>query len=422
MVRNERKSDHTATFKLHKMNSKFIKFPILTLFVVTIVMSCNPKSKEFKDFKEVMDLENIEYTFINMDEYFPSKKIKKADQAFVFPQIRNIQLPESFNSNGIEYNSLKFIDSSYTQGLIIIQNDTIQYENYWRGQKENVRHISWSVSKSYVSALFGIAMEEGHIQSVEQTVDEYLPELKVSGYAGVKIKDVLQMSTGVGFDETYSDPNSDINRYWDGFGNGESQDEFAASLQNEIEPGTYNHYVSINTHVLGMIIVKATGKSLTEYLQEKIWKPIGAEFDAYWIADGEGMEMALGGLNACLRDYAKLGRLYLNNGNWNGKQIIPQSWIEASTHSTEEHLQANSENSSSPTFGYGYQWWIPDGDQGEIMAIGVFNQHIYINPTTNTVIVKNSANKNYYDGSNPYGSTSTHLEFYRKLAYSKLRK
>src|SRR5690554_6988255 len=112
-------------------------------------------------------------------------------------------------------------------------------------------------------------MEEGHIQSVEQTVDEYLPKLKVSGYAGVKIKDVLQMSTGVGFDETYSDPNSDINRYWDGFGNGESQDEFAASLKNEIEPGTYNHYVSINTHVLGMIIVKATGKSLTEYLQDR---------------------------------------------------------------------------------------------------------------------------------------------------------
>lgn len=160
-----------------------------------------------------------------------------------------------------------------------------------------------------------------------------------------------------------------------------------------------------------MIIVKATGKSLTEYLQEKIWKPIGAEFDAYWIADGEGMEMALGGLNAALRDYAKLGRLYLNKGNWNGKQIIPQSWVETSTHSTEEHLQANSENSSSPTFGYGYQWWIPDGDQGEIMAIGVFNQYIYINPTTHTVIVKNSANKNYYDGSNLYALTKTHLEF-----------
>lgn len=400
------------------MNIQKLKIPAIILFAIMILIgvSCSTKAEKLKDFKEVMKLENIEYTFINMDEYFPSKKVEKADQAFIFPQIKNIQLPENFNAKEVNYNTQKFIDSSYTQGLFIIQNDTIQYEDYWRGQKEDVKHISWSMSKSYVSALFGIAMEEGFIKSVEQSVDEYLPELKGSGYDGVKIKDVLQMSTGVGFDETYSDPNADINRYWDDFGNGKSQDKFAASLKNETTPGTYNQYVSINTHVLGMIIVKATGKSLTEYLQEKIWKPIGAEFDAYWIADGDGMEMALGGLNATLRDYAKLGRLYLNKGNWNGKQIIPQSWVEASTHSTEEHLQANSENSSSPTFGYGYQWWIPDGDQGEIMAIGVFNQYIYINPTTNTVIVKNSANKNYYDGSNSYASTKTHLEFFREMA------
>lgn len=404
------------------MNFQKLKIPAVILFVIIIVVgiSCSTKTAKLKDFKEVMKLENIEYTFINMDEYFPSKKVEKSDQSFVFPSVNNISLPEDFTSNGILYNTQKFIDSSYTQGLIFIQNDTIQYEDYWRGQKEDTRHISWSMSKSYVSALFGIAMEEGHIKSVEQTVDEYLPELKGSGYEGVKIKDVLQMSTGVGFDETYSDPNADINRYWDDFGNGKSQDEFAASLKNETTPGTYNQYVSINTHVLGMIIVKTTGRSLTDYLQKKIWKPIGAEFNAYWIADGEGMEMTLGGLNACLRDYAKLGRLYLNNGNWNGKQIIPQSWVEASTHSTEEHLQANSENSSSPSFGYGYQWWIPDGDEGEIMAIGVFNQYIYINPTTNTVIVKNSANKNYYDSSDLYASTKTHLEFFRELANMKL--
>lgn len=399
------------------MDKHKLKFPSIILFAITILLgtSCSTKKEQLKDFKEVMKLENIEYTFINMDEYFPSKKVEKADQAFVFPQVKNIQLPKSFNANEVNFKTQKFLDSSYAQGLILIQNDTIKYEKYWGGQTEAVKHISWSMSKSYVSALFGIAMEEGFIESIEQTVDEYLPELKGSGYEGVKIKDVLQMSTGVGFDETYSDPNADINRYWDDFGNGKSQDKFAASLKNEIEPGTFNHYVSINTHVLGMIIVKATGQSLTEYLQEKIWKPIGAEFDAYWIADGEGMEMALGGLNATLRDYAKLGRLYLNKGNWNGKQIIPESWIEASTNSTEEHLQANSENSSSPSFGYGYQWWIPDGDQGEIMAIGVFNQYIYINPTTNTVIVKNSANKNYYDSSNSYASTTTHLEFFRKL-------
>ncbi|MGV8963139.1 MAG: serine hydrolase domain-containing protein [Candidatus Saccharimonadaceae bacterium] len=364
-----------------------------------------------------MTLDEIEYSFIHMDEYLPTKIVEKASKPFLFPHIENISLPEEFVHNGSIYNTLQYIDSSYTQGFLFIQNDTIQYENYWRGQKEDLQHISWSVAKSYISALFGIAMEEGFIKSIDQTVDEYLPELKGSGYEGVKIKDVLQMSSGIKFDETYSDSQSDIQQYWSGFVAGKSQDEFATTLINDRTPGTYNKYVSIDTHVLGMIIVRATNKSLTDYLQEKIWEPLGCEFNAYWLADGKGMEMANGGLNACLRDFAKLGRLYLNKGNWDGKQIVPKPWVEASISSKEEHLQPESENSSDSGMGYGYQWWIPEGEEGEFMAIGVFNQHIYINPTTNTIIVKNSANKNYYDGNNTYASTRTHIELYRKLAH-----
>ncbi len=358
-------------------------------------------------FTESMSMKNIEHTFINMDEYLPFKIIAKADKPFIYPRIKNITLPEDFVYEGITYNTAKYLDSSYTQGFLFIQNDTIQYENYWSGQKEDIKHISWSMSKSYVSALFGIAMEEGYIKSIDQTVDEYLPELKGSGYDGVKIKDVLQMASGLKFDENYGDPKSDISRYWEGFVMGKSQDAFASTLVNQRPPGTYNEYVSINTHVLGMIIVKATGRSLTDYLEEKIWKPLGCEFDAYWLVDGAGMEMALGGLNACLRDYAKIGRLYLNKGNWNGTQIVPASWVE---------------QSASPGIGYGYQWWIPDGNDGEYMAIGVFNQMIYVNPTTNTVIVKNSANKNYYDGTNPYRSSLVHLELFRKLAHLNEKK
>ena len=120
-----------------------------------------------------------------------------------------------------------------------------------------------------------------------------------------------------------------------------------------------------------------------------------------------------------MRDFAKLGRLYLNKGNWEGKQIVPEAWIEASISSTEEHLQPNSENSTEPGIGYGYQWWIPDGDEGEFLAMGVFNQYIYVNSTTNTVIVKNSSNKNYYDDSNPHSSTMTHIELFRRLAHMK---
>lgn len=368
-------------------------------------------------FKESMEMKNIEYTFINMNESLPTKIVGKATHPFIFPRKKNIVLPEYFIADDITFATSKFIDSSYTQGFLFIKNDTIQYENYWRGQKEDVKHISWSMSKSYVSALFGIAIEEGYIKDIHQTVEEYLPELKGSGYDGVKIKDVLQMASGVKFDETYNDPNSDINRYWDSFILGKSQDKFASTLINRSPPGKYMQYVSMNTHVLAMIIVKATGQSLTDYLQEKIWKPTGNEFDAYWLTDGEGMEMALGGLNACLRDYAKIGRLYLNKGKWNGTQVVPENWVENSTSSTEEYLDPNSKNSASGGIGYGYQWWIPEGNEGEYMAIGVFNQYIYVNPTTSTIIVKNSANQNYYDSKNPYRSTAVHLELFRKLAH-----
>lgn len=328
-----------------------------------------------------------------------------------------MKLPPTFSYKEKTYNTQAYLDSSYTQGLLIIENDTIQYEKYWRSQKEDSKHISWSMAKSYVSALLGIAIEEGHIKSIQQSVDEYLPELKGSGYEGVSIKDVLQMSTGVKFDETYGDPKSDIQRYWKGFVFGNSQDKFAATLENERPPGTYNEYISINTHVLGMLVVKATGKSLTDYLQEKIWEPIGNEFGCYWLADGAGMEMALGGLNITLRDFAKLGRLYLNQGNWEGIQIVPEAWVKSSTSATEPHLLPHSKLSSRPDFGYGYQWWVLDGDEGEYMAIGVFNQYIYINPTTNTIIVKNSANKNFYDEENPHSQSVVHVELFRKIAH-----
>ena len=401
------------------MNFKKLKisFILSSIIIMLAGVNCTPTKQNAFVSRDPMELEEIEYSFIHMDEYLPTKIVENANQPFVFPRIGNISLPADFVHNGTTYNTLQYIDSSYTQGFLFIQNDTIQYENYWRGQKEDLQHISWSMAKSYISALFGIAMDEGFIKSIDQTVDEYLPELKGSGYEGVKIKDVLQMSSGIKFDETYSDSQSDIQQYWTGFVSGKSQDEFAGTLINERTPGTYNKYVSIDTHVLGMIIVRSTGKSLTDYLQEKIWKPIGCEFDAYWLADGKGMEMANGGLNACLRDFAKFGRLYLNKGNWNGKQIVPTAWYDASISSNEEHLKPGSENSSDPGMGYGYQWWIPEGNEGEFMAIGVFNQHIYINPTMNTIIVKNSANKNYYDGNNPYASTRTHLALYRKLAH-----
>ena len=396
-----------------------VKLLIAAVLIALIVIAFKyvPKYLRALEIAEKSKMEHIEDTFINMDQYFAYKTVSKSADPFVFVKKENAPLPNSFSHNGIEYNTMDFLDSSYTQGFLVIQDDTIVYENYWRGQKENTRHISWSMAKSVISALLGIAQAEGYMGSVDKNVEEYLPELKGSGYEGVKVKDVLQMSSGVKFNEDYGDPNSDINRWFRAFALGDSQDEFAATMVNERTPGTYNHYVSINTHVLGMILVRTTGRSITEYFKEKLWDPIGAEHDAYWLKDDKDMEMALGGLNATLRDYGKVGRLFLHRGNWDGTQIVPESWVDESLNMDAEHVTPMSKNSAHPDSGYGYQWWIPPGDDGEFWARGVFNQYIYINPTTNTVIVKNSANQNFYDYTNPHSAGTVNLELMRAIAY-----
>jgi len=399
--------------------SKNIKILILGIVVVLIFFGIKmvPKYMRALEIQEKTKMKYIEDTFINMDQYFAFKTVEKAPEPHIFPRKSNIELPKSFSYGDQTFNTMDFLDSSYTQGFLVLQNDTVIYENYWRGQKEDTRHISWSMAKSVISALLGIAQEEGHMGSVDKNVEEYLPELIGSGYEGVKVKDVLQMSSGVKFDEDYADPKSDINRWFKAFALGESQDEFAETMVNERPAGTYNHYVSINTHVLGMILVRTTGKSIAKYFKEKLWDPIGAEHNAYWLKDETGMEMALGGLNATLRDYAKVGRLFLHRGNWYGNQLVPASWVTESTTMDAEHLLPQSKNSAHPNTGYGYQWWIPDGDDGEFWARGVFNQYIYINPTTNTVIVKNSANQNFYDQTNPHSTGDVNVELMRAIAY-----
>ena len=393
-------------------------------FIYLLIFSCSStNNKRIEKIDIALNLENFPETYLKMDEYFDTKEIHNSDNFFLFPERNTVILPKEFKYENKLFNTQKYLDSSYTQGFLVLHEDSISYESYSLGQNKNTRHISWSVAKSFVSALMGIAIDEGFIKSIEDNVEKYLPELGKSGYKGVKIKELLQMSSGIRFDETYSDMNSDINRYWRGFILGESQDAFAATLKNSITPGIYNHYVSINTHVLGMIIVKTTGKSLTEYLEEKIWKKIGMEYNGYWLVDGEGMEMALGGLNATLRDYTKMGKLFLDSGRWKELQIIPEEWVLESTSINGEHLEATSINSAHPNIGYGYQWWIPGnsqkfGNEEEFMAIGIYNQFIYVNRSTKTVIVKNSANKNYYDRfNNPYASKMVAIELFREIAH-----
>jgi len=350
------------------------------------------------------DQDKIANNFLTMYESFNATVIPASTEPFYFP-VEAKTLPDSFEYDNSVISIQGFIEDSQTTGFLVLKNGNVAYENYWLGHEQDKQHISFSVAKSFVSALMGIAIEEGFVTSIEQAVTDYVPELVGSGYEGVSIKDVLQMSSGVSFNEDYEDFNSDINRFSRATAFGTSLDDFSATLVREKEPGTFHHYVSIDTQVLGMVLTRATGKSLSYYLSEKIWQPLGMEHQAFWLADDYNMELALGGLNVSLRDYAKLGWLYLNQGSWtdnqqNTQQIVPKQWVIDSITADAPHLVAGESNpASSSSSGYGYQWWLPLGAEDEFAAQGIYNQYIYVDPDQNLVIVKNSANYRFTDKS-----------------------
>lgn len=332
-------------------------------------------------------------SFNRLAEIYPHHVIKASTKPFVFPRGDAVALPATYPHAGGPRDTRTLLEETDTAALFVVSDGQVVYENYWLTGGPDVPWMSMSVAKSFVSALVGIALEEGLIRSVDDPITDYVPALAGSAYDGVRIKDILQMSSGARWNEDYSDPESDIMRFIYTFGSGDSLDAFAATLVREREPGTYNYYNSTDTHTLGMLLVAVTGQSLSAYAEQKLWEPLGMERDGYWITDNLGMEMAAGGLQVVARDYAKLGQLYLDGGSWRGVQVIPAAWVRDSVTPDGPHVQPGLD--PAYPLGYGYQWWVPEGDEGEFAAVGVYNQFIYVNPARRLVIVKLSANSGY---------------------------
>ncbi len=270
----------------------------------------------------LFDEDVIVANFSDMKSMVPTVTIKRTGPVSTFGH-QPEALPETFVYNGeIRTMASYLVDSSAT-ALVVVKGNDITFEAYYQGTKELDQRISWSMAKSFLSAIFGVAVTDGLIPDLNQAVSDYVPALKVSGYDGVSIKNVLQMSSGVYFNEDYGDFNSDINRFGRVMALGGSFDEFAASLTTDREQGTYMHYVSIDTHVLGMVLRAATGRSIVDYFNEKLWSKLGAEQDAIYLTDSSGEPMVLGGLNLISRDYARLGRLYRDHGFINGEHLCP---------------------------------------------------------------------------------------------------
>ena len=290
--------------------------------------------------------------------------------------------------------------------LVVLKDGAIAYENYFLGTQPEDRRISWSVAKSYLSALVGILLDEGKIASIDDPVTKYAPRLQGTAYDGASLRNVLNMASGVVFDEDYLDRNSDINRMGRVLALGGKMDDFAADLTETFAPaGEQYKYVSIDTHVVSMVVRGATGRSIADLLSEKVVIPLGLEQTPYYLTDGDGTAFVLGGLNVTTRDYARFGQMYLQGGLWQGKQIVPAAWVNAST------------TPSAPTqtgkIGYGYQWWIPvGGTAGEYMARGVYGQYIYIDTARNVVIASNAADRKFRED----GVSEQNIAVFRNIA------
>lgn len=363
----------------------------------------------------LFDEDVIVANFSSMQSSFPTVTIKRSGKVKAFGR-QPKKIPDSFEYKGEQRSMRAFLVDSSATALVVIKGKDITFEDYYQGTGELDPRISWSVAKSFLSAIFGVAVNDGLIPDLNQPVTDYVPELKGSGYDGVSIKNVLQMSSGVYFNEDYGDFNSDINRFGRTMALGGSFDDFAASLTSDREQGTYMHYVSIDTHVLGMVLRAATGRNVVDYFDDKLWSKLGTEKDAIYLTDSTGEPLVLGGLNLISRDYARLGTLYRDFGRIDGEQIIPAQWIEDSITPDAPHLMPGERDSSDTNLGYGYQWWIPLKADAEFMAVGIYGQYIYINRKADVVIVKNSADRGFMD--NHYESKDIAVAAFRAIANS----
>lgn len=333
--------------------------------------------------------------FRNMDRFVPTSTMSPSPSPWdLGPSANSLEYSGDFLG---ETTSLQdFIELSDTSALLVIKDGRVIFENYSHGDSAESLHVSFSMAKSFTSALAGIALAEGAIESLDDPVRKYLPELTSATYDGVSVKHVLQMSSGVSFTEVYTDPESDINKMTT-MVPPMSYLEYMNTLGRAQEPGTFNHYASINTQLLGILLVRVTGKSLTEYMTEKLWHPMGMEQAGKWTLDEQGYEMSMGGLAASARDYAKLGLLYLNDGRRQDTQILPVGWTKESVTPDEPHLMPGENPASSNVSGYQYQWWTPRDWDGDYLARGIWGQNIYVHPGNRVVIVKLAADQKNFD-------------------------
>jgi len=318
--------------------------------------------------------------FSNYGSLFPSRVVKAP--ATASPLKRAAAEPEiRYTFEGKERTLDDYLNSRPVTGLLIARDDTILVERYQYGRTDKHLLTSFSMAKSIIGLLVGIALDRGAIRSIDDLAEVYVPELKGSEYGRTPIKALLQMSSGVEFSEIYSDITSDIYtlaRMTLEQGPAGSIEALKHFNTRRAPPGQSFSYSSAESLVLGVVVAKATGRTVSDFASEVLWQPLGAESDARWNIDATGQEVTYAYYNAVLRDWARLGLMLAHGGKWAGRTIVPEQWIAASTTVQPDW--------PSPT--YGYQIWISPFDPSRFYLRGLRGQFVSVDPKTRTIMVQ----------------------------------
>ena len=277
-----------------------------------------------------------------------------------------------------------YMATHHVAGIMVVQDGRVRLQRYGLGATANTRWTSFSVAKSFTSTLVGAALRDGSIHSLDDKVTRYIPELAAGAYRDVTVRQLLTMTSGVRWNEDYVDPKSDVAMMYEGA----RQPgvpllvSYMSPLPREFAPGERWVYKTGETDLIGILVTRATGKTLAAYLSEKIWKPYGMASDALWLKDEvDGTEAGGSGVSATLADYARLGQFLLDGGIANGKPVLADGWI---ADATRKHADIG-----VPGRGYGYQWWTYDN--GAFAGIGIFGQLLYVDPARHLVVVQMAA-------------------------------
>lgn len=325
-------------------------------------------------------------TFRNIDRLFSTRLVHTGENVFPLPRSMKPIPAFTFESRGRSYDLFDYLALNRVSGLLAIKDGEIAIEEYQLGNTENTRWMSMSIAKSITATLIGAAINDGYIESLESPIVNYIPELRGTAYDGVTVQQLLQMTSGVGWDETYTNPESDRRDLLEAQISQQTGSMLAvmSKLPRVAAPGTRWNYSTGETQVAAQLLQSAIGRPISEYLSEKIWANMGMESDAnWWLESAGGIEVGGSGFSATLRDYGRFGLFMLNDGVVNGESLLPEGWMaQAATPNTID----------GEKIAYGFMLWPEMAAAGSIndgaySAEGIFGQWVYVNPKENVVIV-----------------------------------